>query len=297
MLARRPTSSFVLACLALLPGDTVLRAAAPPAAPSLPQGVLARLGPKRPQKKDAVQAIAFSSDGKTLGSAHSDHTLRVWDVGTRTERVRFNGPDKPVIALAFARDGKTVLAASSAGAGLWSVPAGHRTAKLDAKDRRLLHAAFAPDGQALAWLEDDRHTLHVWDVGRGRSLRRFAGHSKRVLAVDLAADGRTFASSGEDGVVRVWDLATGKELRRLEWLEGQKGFNQQRYLGRMARRSSRLAPTVSFGCGKRPPAGRSAAYAELGRVVVGRQPRWQDHRRGWRGGPGRPPGSRLRSRD
>ena len=36
-----------------------------------------------------------------------------------------------------------------------------------------------------------------------------------VNAVSFSPDGKTLASGSEDNTVRVWDLATGKELQRL----------------------------------------------------------------------------------
>lgn len=39
------------------------------------------------------------------------------------------------------------------------------------------------------------------------------GHSSFVSAVAFSPDGKILASSGLDGVIKLWDLSTGTELR------------------------------------------------------------------------------------
>jgi WD40 repeat protein len=55
-------------------------------------------------------------------------------------------------------------------------------------------------------------------------IRRFIGHSGEgdgVVDVAFAPDGRTAISGGQDKVVRLWDLETGKEIRRFEGHTGR----------------------------------------------------------------------------
>jgi WD40 repeat protein len=47
------------------------------------------------------------------------------------------------------------------------------------------------------------------------SLRRFEGHTDLVRWVALSPDGKQLLSGGHDGTVRLWELETGKEIRRL----------------------------------------------------------------------------------
>lgn len=69
----------------------------------------------------------------------------------------------------------------------------------------------APDGRWAASGSDDK-SVRLWDMARGRELRRFNGHTDQVIALSFSADGRQVASGGDDRSVRIWDASTGKQL-------------------------------------------------------------------------------------
>jgi WD40 repeat protein len=48
----------------------------------------------------------------------------------------------------------------------------------------------------------------------GKELRPLVGHKGKLSALAFSADGRTLASSAQDKTLRLWDVATGKELRQ-----------------------------------------------------------------------------------
>jgi WD40 repeat protein len=83
----------------------------------------------------------------------------------------------------------------------------------------IISIALLPgDRQALTASEDA--TIRLLDVTRGTELRRFAGHTKQVWALAVAADGKTFVSSGQDRIVYRWQLAEDKPRKLAELPDG-----------------------------------------------------------------------------
>jgi WD domain, G-beta repeat len=89
-----------------------------------------------------------------------------------------------------------------------------------------------PDGKALAACEEKG--VSVWDVADGklrwRRPGRFAGR------VAWSPDGRTLAAGGTDGVIPLWDAASGEERRRFGSASAEEVRKQHKLL------QQRMAP-------------------------------------------------------
>ncbi len=147
------------------------------------------------------------------------------------EVARFSGHStgETVEFAAISPDGGRVLSGSADRMTiLWDRKTGQVIRKLGPAGGRILSVLFSPDGRrALAAGEDK--VIRLWDLSTGKLLREFRGHSEWVFSLALSPDGR-FAystsggpdiwSDGKDSAVRVWDLETGREVRKLE---GHKG--------------------------------------------------------------------------
>jgi hypothetical protein len=68
-----------------------------------------------------------------------------------------------------------------------------------------LRAAFSPDGRLLAMTAPVQEIL-VWDLARGRELRRFKGFDSEVTYLTFSPDGRRLVSSLADSTLLVWDV-------------------------------------------------------------------------------------------
>jgi hypothetical protein len=128
-----------------------------------------------------VAALAYRPDGKLLAAGVYKEVVLL-DPATGAETGRLAGQTDAVTALAFSRDGQRLAVASgSCGA---------------AGEVRIY---TAKDGQVAAKPE---HAIPA--------------HADIIYALTFAPDGKSLASTGYDRLIKLWDLATAKELRTLK---------------------------------------------------------------------------------
>ena len=73
--------------------------------------------------------------------------------------------------------------------------------------------AVSPDGKTLA--VGSSKDIQLWDLSAGQLRSTLSGHGGNVWSVAISSDGQTLASCSGDTTVKLWDLATGKQLRSL----------------------------------------------------------------------------------
>ena len=125
--------------------------------------------------RDRINALAVSADGGLLASASQDDTFRLWDVARRS-------------ALRTLRTGDAVrhIAVDAAGT--------------------LVVAGF---DEGRAWMSTEMDARRIADGHVLLTARR--AHRYAIAQLALSADGRYAATSSENGEVKVWDLAEGRE--------------------------------------------------------------------------------------
>ncbi|MBI3462253.1 MAG: hypothetical protein HY000_04215 [Planctomycetes bacterium] len=176
-----------------------------------------------------IRDVSFFADGRRALSCADDATVRLWEVDTGMEVRRFQGHAGPVRGVAFSPDGRRAVSGGLDGTvRQWDLEAGRELRPLAGPTGRAIKATFSADGRFVLVGGEDM-IVRLWDVARGKEHRRFTGHTDPVIGVALARDSRRALSGSvmmqwftpqpgngdRAGPWRLWDVETGKELRRL----------------------------------------------------------------------------------
>jgi WD40 repeat protein/serine/threonine protein kinase len=176
---------------------------------------------------DIVTSLAILPDGKRALSASSNGDLLLWNLttGKQAGKLVFNGLGLGTVnSVAVSRDGAVAL---TGGTQLvpWNLKTSRNFKPITGQPATIQCVALSPDGrQALAG--DEFGTVILWNLATGLEVRRFKGHSNIVWSVAFSRDGKYVATGsggrvgadrvvveGNDNTVRLWDTATGKELK------------------------------------------------------------------------------------
>ncbi len=188
-----------------------------------------------------VSSLDLSSDGRSLivsGQSIQEgyKPIRLWDIKAGRQ-IRSFATDRDnenmLSSVIYSPDRKHAVSISSFGMILWDADTGKKIRNIIDHDTAIrigmiASAAFSPDGRYILSGHEspkDNH-LHLWDVAAGREIQRFSGNVSYALrSVIFSPDGRLALSiiyndnreeSDKREVVIIWDVAAGKEIRRLK---------------------------------------------------------------------------------
>jgi RNA polymerase sigma factor (sigma-70 family) len=191
----------------------------------LPEGAAARIGTTRFNHGTLIQTVAYAPDGSVLASAGAG-AVRLWDPSTGREICQLGQTANLQPGLAFSPDGRTLAVVAVGREGtiiLFDVASGRERKRSVPLKGSLLPIAFAPDGQTLATALGGSDAVILWDVDSLKESRRIRAHVGGTHALAFAPDGRSLATASDSTAnsAALFDVATGREWRRLPFREGR----------------------------------------------------------------------------
>jgi RNA polymerase sigma factor (sigma-70 family) len=194
--------------------------------------------------KGPYWSATFSPDGTLLAAARYDGRLDLWDVQAGQLLRGWKAHDHPTIiawgvddhlawTARFTPDGKTLVTGHPLeGMRFWEVATGVQQRAWPARPQPGDAFALSPDGSVLAVgtrpagqtakaTEPEFGRIHLLDLATGKELRQLSAAGEPpwgafwgIRSVAFSPNGKKLAARGADGFLRVWDVASGKELKR-----------------------------------------------------------------------------------
>ncbi len=170
-----------------------------------------------------VTDLDVSEDGAMALTICDDGQLRLWSLED-ARPLRKIQPRTNVLftSVDISPNGKLAIAACAAEASvqMWKLDTGEEVtdgnaAWLDLGDRSgiLWSAQFSPSGDRV--LTIGGNDAQMWDIGSREQLVRFTPHGT-VASADLSPDGRLLVTGSWDRSAKIWDVSTGKAIRKLD---------------------------------------------------------------------------------
>lgn len=174
-----------------------------------------------------VQCLAFSPDGTIIASGSTDYTIKIWNTDSGREIRTLKGylTERFPGTVVFSPDGQYFAAGISTKVTLWKMSGKFEVKEFSGHEMGVTAVTFSPDGRYIASASRDR-TIRLWDARSGKQVRMMNviyDKTKKgtfyAVTVQLcfSPDGQYLAAAiwDEDNSVRIFDVGSGNEIRRL----------------------------------------------------------------------------------
>jgi len=182
-----------------------------------------------------VGGIAFSPDGNSLAVGGSDKFIYVFETATKSVVKKLNGNGKPLKSISFSPNGEYLFALNNDGEmNVWHLPDEKllRSAEAMRGIFRTISNEFSKDGKYFLFVNEG--DFAVWQTSDLKQLSGFKTAEKYeseggigydrvpVFSAAFINEGKEILASHYDGTWRVWDVNSGKQIKKFSINEDAK---------------------------------------------------------------------------
>ena len=160
----------------------------------------------------SITSLAFSPDGEMIASsgASYDRTIRLWHVGTGKELRLIPLDTEPIDAVAFSRDGKTLVVLAHTTIHLLETDTGREIRRWKTIQDHVHCAAFLRGGARPGHrLRESRSASG--DLAAAKEIRGIEGHYGYVSALCISVDGKSMVTGSADASLLALGFADARD--------------------------------------------------------------------------------------
>jgi WD40 repeat protein len=162
-------------------------------------------------------ALTFSPSGEFIASVGKDGKVIIRNARTGEPILTLGAGANNSRDLAFGPENRLATTTTKGGLTVWEVPSGRVAWTLPAVSEPY-RSAFSPDGKSLATAVD--LNVQLLNGRTGKPERTLVKEGSRTERLRFSPDGRRLACGTNDGLIRLWEPASGMVVLELEGFGG-----------------------------------------------------------------------------